>query len=405
MQFSDNTSTSSFIFEEGDTSATRFTDFEEIPSQGIRRIVKAKRYGRWWILKGLKAALRDSEAHRRLLREEFDTLAALHHNGIAQAVAFEEVEDLGECIVTEWVDGTTLKEWLGAPRTRKERRRVARKLTEVLRYVHSQDVAHRDLKPSNILITRNGTRVKLIDFATPSADTLDDIYCLGSVFEDLRLGLEYAPIVRKCKDKSGRRYGSIEQVQRAFHRQQTLKRAVGVCCLLVLLAGALTFSLNSTPPADTHIYAVADSLRQEIKQYQARIDSSQSVIAEMETVFNAAQQEVKRREEKDHAIRSWIARQKAQMKAIIQCDPDTMIPQEARRAYNKYSRQHSVLIEANPVPKSRLGLNDAEAINVGKVLSNYSTILREPLNAKMNNRESYLTRFAKKQKKSRNALN
>ncbi len=402
MQFSsDNTSTSSFVLEEGDITATQFTDYEEIESRGINRIVKAKRYGRWWILKGLKVDLRDNEAHRRQLREEFDTLATLQHTGIAQVVAFEEVEDFGECIVMEWVDGTTLKEWLGASHLRKERRHVALQLIEVSKYVHSQGWAHHDLKASNIMITRSGTRVKLIDFATPSADTFDDIYSLGCIFEDLRLGLAYAPIVRKCKAKSNKRYRSVEKVQCAFRRVQTLKRTCGACCLLALFAGALTFSLNRTPPTDMHIYAVADSLRQEIKQYQERIDSSQQVVAEMETVFLTAHQEIKRREEKDRAIRSWLARQKAQMRAIIQCDPDTMTPQEAAHADNKYGFQHSDLIKANPVPKIRLGLNDAEAINVGSVLSYYSSVLREPLNAKRNNRESYFTSFAKKQKKNR----
>ncbi len=396
MQFHDDYSTSEFIFEESEIASAQFTERVEIPSQGFKRIVKAKRHGRWWILKGLKTALRDSETHRKMLREEFDALAALQHAGIAQAVAFESVEDFGECIVMEWIDGTTLKEWIAEPRPRKERRRVARQLTETLRYVHSRGSAHRDLKASNILITRSGTRVKLIDFAVSSADALEDIYGLGCVFEDLRLGLSYAPIVRKCKAKSVRRYESIEQVQRAFRLRETLKRAGGIFCLLALFASALAFSFNRTPPTDKHIYAVADSLRQEIGLYQERIDSSQTVIDEMETIFNAARQEVKRREEKDHAIRSWIALQKTQMKAIIQCDPDTMTQQEAQDAYYRYSLQITSQREANPVPKSRLGLTDAEAINVSGVLSYYSSVIREPLNAKMDERESYLTSFCNK---------
>ncbi len=401
MQFSDNTSTSGFVYEEDHFTTARFTDCEEIPSQGFKCIVKAKRHGRWWILKGLQPTLRDSETQRRMLREEYDTLAALQHSGIAQAVAFESVEDFGDCIVMEWIDGTTLKEWLGAPHRRKERRRVAHQLTETLRYVHSRSTAHRDLKPSNVLITRSGTRVKLIDFAAPSADAFDDIYSLGCVFEDLRLGLAYAPIVRKCKAKSRNRYKSIEQVQRAIRRLQTLKHLCGIFCLLALFAGALTFSLNRTPPTDKHIYAVADSLRGEIEQYEERIDSSQSVIAEMETIFKAAQKEVERREEKDRAIRSWLAGQKSQMKAIIQCAPDTMTQQEAQGVYYKLSFQIADLKEANPVPKSRLGLTDAEVINVARVLSYYSLVILEPLNAKMDNRESYLTSFAKPEAKSR----
>ncbi len=401
MQNNDSTSTSGFILEEENIATAQFTDREEIPARGFKRIVKAKYHGKWWILKGLQPALRGSEAQRRLLREEFDTLAALQHSGIAGAVAFESVEDFGDCIVMEWVDGCTLKEWLATPHPREKRRHVARQLMETLQYVHSQEKGHHDLKPSNIMITRSGARVKLIDFAPSDSDAVDDIYALGCILEDLHPGWMYAPIIRRCKAKSGLRYGSIGQVKRAFRRVQTLKRACGIALLLALFAGALTYSISRTPPTDTHIYALADSLRGEIELYEERIDSSQSVIAEMEAVFKAARQEVKRREKKDSAIHSWLAGQKMQMKAIIQCDPDTMTPQEAFDAYYKYAFQVDNFMKANPVPKSRLGLTDDEAFNVTNVLSYYDFVINEPLSAKMDNRESYLTSFAKPEGKSR----
>jgi serine/threonine protein kinase len=42
-------------------------------------------------------------------------------------------------------------------------------IVEAVAYAHGKGVAHRDLKPANILVSREGSRVKVIDFGIATA--------------------------------------------------------------------------------------------------------------------------------------------------------------------------------------------------------------------------------------------
>lgn len=162
-------------------------------------------------------------------------------------VNLEEVEGFGRCIVMEWIEGMTLDEWLCLKHSRKERRSIARQLLEAVEYVHEQMVVHRDLKFSNIMITHNGNRVKLIDFGLADADNYailkepagtdgfvspeqkvdsipdarNDIYSLGVILGQMRLGLSYRLAARKCLQPLQKRYPSVLSMKshiRSLHR-------------------------------------------------------------------------------------------------------------------------------------------------------------------------------------------
>ena len=74
-------------------------------------MVKAKRYGRWWLLKGLKEEYRHDGIFQAFLQKEYDILSQMQHPMVLSAFAFEEVEGVGRCIIMEWIDGLTLKEY------------------------------------------------------------------------------------------------------------------------------------------------------------------------------------------------------------------------------------------------------------------------------------------------------
>ncbi len=261
-----------------------FTDITTVACKEHNILCRAKRYGKWWLLKGLKPAYRQQAVYRTLLRKEFDILISLQHPGIVTATGFEEVPALGHCIVMEWIDGRTLADFIGEHPEGGEKddsRRAALcgivlQLLDALAYLHAKQIVHRDLKPSNIMITYNGNHVKLIDFGLSDADSYailkqpagtprytapeqahsrqadirNDIYSLGCILEDMRLGTSYDAIVAHCKAPIQERYQHVEEIGRdlaALSRPKArpAKRLAMVCliAIAILLIGGVAYSL------------------------------------------------------------------------------------------------------------------------------------------------------------------
>ncbi len=132
---------------------------------GTSAVYRAMRYGKWHVLKALKADYRTNPIALAQQRKEFEIGYNISHPTIAAVTGLEQVPGLGQCIVQEWVDGTTLREAMRrddfGPSQAHD---IMGQLLDALEYLHNRQVVHRDLKPSNIMLTASGNRVKLIDF-------------------------------------------------------------------------------------------------------------------------------------------------------------------------------------------------------------------------------------------------
>ena len=261
---------SGIIIEESRRSE-QFSDFTSIHCKGFNLLCKAKRYGRWWVLKGLKEPYRQDENYKNLLHKEFDILISLQHPNIVSAYSMEEIPEMGICIVMEWIDGITLEHWSGR---KTEGEAIFLQLLDAVHYIHAKQIVHRDLKPSNIMITHNGNHVKLIDFGlsdtddfailkqpagTPGyispeqivsqqADIRNDIFSIGCILEKILPGKPYTAIIKRCKAPITQRYANVDELRVDFmaHRnrhQSGIKRIAIAVLTSIILLGFISYPL------------------------------------------------------------------------------------------------------------------------------------------------------------------
>lgn len=243
------------------------TDVEILRVTQINVIARGSRYGRRWLIKGLRQDLADSTAFRHRLMKEFEIHSRLHHPSVAHAVGFEEVEGIGMCLIMEWIEGETLSEAIHKGElSKQERRRIMHDTIDAIAYIHSCGVVHRDLKPSNIMLRRAGGKPVVIDFGladtddyvelkNPSgtrgfispeqmerggANTADDIYSLGVTMNSLYP--EYSNIWRRCMSRLGKRPIDARAVRRAVERRERRPKLImwSLLAAVVVITGVLT---------------------------------------------------------------------------------------------------------------------------------------------------------------------
>lgn len=262
--------TSGYITTEYEGIHSDFTEMEALPSSGTCDLFKAKRYGRWYLLKCLKVAHAADAAYQQMLRKEFEISITLQHSAVMQVTGIEEVTlpERGptRCIVAEWIDGRTLSTYLAENPSQQERRRILHEIAEGIAYIHSQQVVHRDLKPSNIMVTHNGDYVKIIDFGLADtnshailkqpagtmqymapeqmqasvADVRNDIYSLGVIMQKMGLkGRNYRRIIARCLQPIDQRYQQMDELLTDLNSQRRQYLLWGTTTLLV--AGIIGF--------------------------------------------------------------------------------------------------------------------------------------------------------------------
>lgn len=115
-------------------------------------------------IKVLKPELRLNKEYASRFLREAKAAGALSHPNIV-TIYDVGVADGYPYIAMELLDGRPLDALMAEQRFSIEMvLRIGVQLAEALRYAHALGVVHRDIKPSNIMISRDGSSMKLLDF-------------------------------------------------------------------------------------------------------------------------------------------------------------------------------------------------------------------------------------------------
>ena len=170
---------SSFSLIAGDTTQTHRTESRRIAHFELVRELGIGKFGAVWMARDTqldrtvaikiprKGAL-DVQETEKFLRDA-RAAAQLHHPNI---VGVHEVgrEDDTVYIVTDYIKGANLREWLTGQRLSfRESAELLVKVAEALHHAHQAGVVHRDLKPGNIMIDGDG-QPHVIDFGLAKRD-------------------------------------------------------------------------------------------------------------------------------------------------------------------------------------------------------------------------------------------
>ena len=145
----------------------RYTLLEEVGSGGMAVVYRGHdtTLDRVVAIKVMHPHLASREESRRRFSREARAVARLRHPSIVEIYDFSGDEARESFIVTEFVQGRTLRRFgdevgFGLPEIGVL---VAAQLADALAHAHEAGIVHRDLKPENVMVREDGV-LKLMDF-------------------------------------------------------------------------------------------------------------------------------------------------------------------------------------------------------------------------------------------------
>lgn len=301
----------------GDTKRDSY-DLELIhtSADGFNELYRGCKNGRFFVYKALKKEFRGNPLYEELLRKDFNIGFSLSHSGICQYFGMIDFPTIGNCIIMEWIDGSTLESLIRSGQIDKPlARKIICDICDALEYIHRKQIIHRDLKPENIMVTNNGRNVKIIDFGLSDADSYNilkapagtkfyaspeliageqidsrsDLWSLGLIIKEL--SRSYGHIVSRClqRDKD-KRFASADEIRKAVEntsarRIRNLVLIFSLITVAVCAVWAVTTGRNTDQETPAPVAAVPEDSTTAAKRAEPAKDTV--------TMVNVPETEVK----------------------------------------------------------------------------------------------------------------
>ncbi len=232
---------------------------------GKSRLFTALYNGKKVIVKALKDEYIQDAKSRENLKKEYEITSQLEHRCIRKALGYENIQDLGDCIIYEYIDGKSLAEHVRVGTlNEKQIKSVLIDICDGLNYMHQRGIIHCDLKPENVMVTANDYRAKIIDIGLPETeyktdrellikenefiapelikgeecDQRSDVYSLGKIIEfiiERNMISQFTGVATHCTQFSReQRFDTISEVRSVLTKGFSMLKIV---LLILILAG------------------------------------------------------------------------------------------------------------------------------------------------------------------------
>ncbi|MDX2021786.1 MAG: protein kinase [Deltaproteobacteria bacterium] len=163
---------------------SRYRVLEEVGQGGMAVVYRARDESlqRDVAVKVLHSHLLAEAESKARLRREAQAVAKLQHENIVQIFDYSGPDSASAYIVTEFIEGLTLKQWL-TDRHLVYPELAAMMVIEVanaLAHAHGLGILHRDIKPENIMVRRDGL-LKLMDFGVAQVMDMERMTVTGQL--------------------------------------------------------------------------------------------------------------------------------------------------------------------------------------------------------------------------------
>lgn len=162
----------------------RYRVIEEVGQGGMAVVYRAcdQALGREVAVKVLHAHLLSEGESKARLEREARAVAKLQHDNIVQIYDYSGADSRASFIVTEFIDGQTLRQFLagGALPLPELAAMCVIEVAAAVAHAHGLGILHRDIKPENVMVRRDGL-LKLMDFGVAQVMDMERMTVTGQL--------------------------------------------------------------------------------------------------------------------------------------------------------------------------------------------------------------------------------